>query len=258
MLCISLMIAACGGSSAARDATERSEAEMRLAAGMRQERNIPSSLQHYEHSLELDPENAEAHLQLGHLYLTEADYHDFAKAEQHLKEALRLERDNETVRRGIAPEAQTMLGALYVNQDRYAASVQVLEEAIADVNNSQPHFAWGNLGWAHYKNEHFEKAEQALKRAVQLQPRFCVGHYRLAQTYVARKNYEQAEQALIHAIEADARCKDMFQEAWQLRGEVRAQLGHRDEAIGDFERCVEISKNTPAGKSCQRYLEASQ
>jgi tetratricopeptide (TPR) repeat protein len=253
------LIAACGGASnGVREDSERSIAEMRLAAGMRQERNIPSALQHYQRALELDEGNAEAHLQLGHLYLTEPDYGDFKKAEHHLKEALRLQREDDTVRRGIAPEVQTMLGALYINQNRYQDAVKVLEDAIADIHNSQPHFAWGNLGWAHYEHEHYKEAEKALLRAVQLQPRFCVGHYRLGQTYVALKNYERAEQALSHAIESDTRCKSFFQEAWRLRGETRAQLGHRDEAIGDFERCVEIAKTTPAGKSCQRYLEASQ
>lgn len=260
-LCLGGMFSACGGSSGGNgpgDESERSIAEMRLAAGMRQERNIPSALQHYQSALELNPHNAEAHLQLGHLYLTEVDYRDFSKSEHHLKEALNLQHEDDTVRRGVAPEAQTMLGALYINQNRYHDAVKVLNEAISDVNNSQPHYAWGNLGWAYFENQHYDKAEKALKRAVQLQPRFCVGYYRLGQTYVALKNYEQAEQAVSHAIESDVRCAKVFQEAWQLRGEIRAELGHRDEAINDFERCVEISKQTPAGKSCQRYLEASQ
>lgn len=259
VLVFGLLVAACGGASnGVRDDSERSIAQMRLAAGMRQERNIPGAIQHYHKALEIDDGNAEAHLQLGHLYLTENDYRDFKLAEHHLKEALRLQKEDDAVRRGIAPEVQTMLGTLYTNQKRYNDAVKSLEDAIADINNSQPHFAWGNLGWAHYEHEKYPEAEKALSRAVQLQPRFCVGHYRLGQTYMALKNYERAEQALSQAIESDARCKSHFQEAWRLRGEVRAQLGHRDEAIGDFERCVEISKATPAGKSCQRYLEASQ
>ncbi|QQR91490.1 MAG: tetratricopeptide repeat protein [Myxococcales bacterium] len=252
-----MLLSACGGRQGQSDA-ERSVTEMHLAAGMRQESNIPGALQHYQTALELDSENAEAHLQLGHLYLTEVDYRDLSKAEVHLKEALRLRDELESVRRGLAPEAQTMLGALYINEKRFADAEKVLQEAIADVNNMQPHFAWGNLGWAHFEQKDYQKAEQALGRAVQLQPRFCVGHYRLGQIYVAMKNYERAEEVLTGAIENDARCKSFFQDAWRLRGEIRAELGHREDAISDFERCVEIAKSTTTGKSCRRYLEASR
>ena len=34
-------------------------------------------------------------------------------------------------------------------------------------------------------------------------------------------------------------------------------LGMRDDARSDFERCVELDANNDAGKSCSRYLEAT-
>ena len=55
---------------------------------------------------------------------------------------------------------------------------------------------------------------------------------------------------------SDEGCKSL-QDAWHLRGETRAKLGRRQEAIADFERCVELSADSLAGRACQEYLEAT-
>jgi tetratricopeptide (TPR) repeat protein len=83
-----------------------------------------------------------------------------------------------------------------------------------------------------------------------------VGYYRLAQVYVATQDLEKAEKAATRALEADDRC-DIFQQAWHLRGQIRAKLGERQEAIADLERCVELGVNNEIGKGCRRLLEAT-
>jgi tetratricopeptide (TPR) repeat protein len=70
------------------------------------------------------------------------------------------------------------------------------------------------------------------------------------------KQYEKAEQAFTQALEADERC-GVFQDAWHLRGAARMNLGLRDDARADFERCVELEADNEAGTSCGRYLEAT-
>ena len=129
-------------------------------------------------------------------------------------------------------------------------------KAVEDLFNRDAYMAWGNLGWAYLEMQDYKKAIDALVRAVKLHPRFCVGYYRLGRAYMNTREHEKAEQAFTQAIEADERCKS-FQDAWHLRGEARMNLGLRDDARADFERCVELDANNDAGKSCSRYLEAT-
>ena len=116
--------------------------------------------------------------------------------------------------------------------------------------------AWGNRGWADQEQGDHKKAREALGRAIKLNPAFCVGHFRLGKVLVAAKSFEQADSALTNAIEAHDSCA-AFQDAWHARGEVRLNLGLREDARMDFERCVELQSETESGKACLRYLEAA-
>ena len=68
---------------------------------------------------------------------------------------------------------------------------------------------------------------------------------------------KDAERALVGALEADPSCSKTveLQGAWRLRGEVRARLGHRRDAVADLERCVELDPYSNDGRMCQTLLE---
>lgn len=233
--------------------------QFELAVGLQAEGNLPGAYHALYQAIELDPNNAHAHLLLGNLFLThrdtDANLHD-AEAEKSLREVLRIQASEARVEENLGADARTSLGVLYVNQRRLDEAVTILNEAVADLFNRQAYLAWGNLGWAYSEKGQHQQAVQALTRSVQLNQRFCVGYFRLGQAFVGLRQLDQAEQALTRALEADERCKQ-FQDAWFLRGETRANLGHRTDAIADFERCLELGPTTTAGQACQRYLEAT-
>ena len=78
----------------------------------------------------------------------------------------------------------------------------------------------------------------------------------MGQVRAAESQWAEAETALNHVLEVEDETCRRLQVAWRLRGEVRAQLGHRDEAIQDLERCVELSAENEDGAACRRLLEA--
>lgn len=234
--------------------------QMELAIGLQGEGNTPGAFQALFKAVEIDPDNAKAHLLLGTMFLlTREDnpqQYD-ANAEQHFREVLRIQAsDHKQPEESLVPDARNGLGVLYIHQKRYPQAVDELTKAVSDLFNRDAYMAWGNLGWAYLEMENYPKAIDALVRSVRLHPRFCVGYYRLGSAYLKTKQFQQAEQVLTQAIEADERCKT-FQDAWHLRGEARMNLGLRDDAHADFERCVELDANNEAGKSCGRYLEAT-
>jgi tetratricopeptide (TPR) repeat protein len=257
MLAWGLIVVGCGGLSA--EDAKKSTAQYELAVGLQQEGNMPGAFQALARSLEHDPNNAKAYLLLGTLYLlvrddAPAEYD--RKAEQAFREVIRIQQTEYRYRENLAADAYNKLGVLYIHQGRHGDAVRELKVAVGDIYNRKAYLAWGNLGWVYYKDAKYDKAVEALTRSVELERRFCVGYYRLGEVYQAMRAFEKSEKALTQALEADPRC-EALQVAWRLRGEVRANLGAREEAIGDFERCVELNPESEAGQACSRLLEAS-
>ncbi len=232
----------------------RAQKEYELSVGLMGEQNIAAAFEHLFKSIELDPKNPESRLLLGNLYLLREE---FPKAETELRKARELAEDNPSYGDPFVAEVDNSLGVVLVHEKRYDDAIKTLRESATNIVNRNPHLAWGNLGWAYYEKGQYQQAIEALTQAVRHQSRFCLGFYRLGQSYVALRQYEQAEDALTRCLEVpDEGCKNL-QDAWHLRGEARAQLGMRQDAIADFERCVELSAESDAGRTCQGYLEAT-
>lgn len=223
---------------------------------MRTEGRIASAIQHLRIAIDLNPKNAEAHLLLGFVQMERADY---TEAEKHLKRGVDLlikdDREGATL-----AEARNMYGLCLIELGRYDEAIEMLYLSASDELNTAPHLAWGNIGTAQLRKGDPERALEATSAAVRLQSRFCVGYYTMGKALFELDRLEDAERALVSAIGADKACEDspLLQGAWQLRGEVRARLGHRRDAVADLERCIELGPNTQLARDCQRLLEATR
>lgn len=232
---------------------ERSFREFQLAAGLRDEGQTAAAIEHLRKALDLDPSNAEAHLLLGFIQMERADYQN---AEEHLSTGIKL---LEKQKRGgsTLAEARNIYGLCLIELGRYDDAVLVLRESATDELNTAPHLAWGNVGLAQLRQGEYQEAVKSTMEAVRIQPRFCVGYYTMGQALWHLQQLQDAERALVSAIEADESCSNdrRLQGAWRLRGEVRARLGHRRDAVADLERCVELDPYSNDGRMCQALLE---
>ncbi len=243
-------------SSGGIPASERSQKEFDLAAGLRDEGQTAGAIEHLRKALELDPDNAEAHLLLGFIQMERRDYQN---AEQHLRTGIKLLEKQKRAGSTLA-EARNIYGVCLIELGRYDDAVEVLRQSATDELNTAPHLAWGNLGLAQFQLGEYQETVKSTMEAVRIQPRFCVGYYTMARAFWHLQQLEDAERALVSALEADPACGStrQLQGAWRLRGEVRARLGHRRDAIDDLERCVELDPYSNDGRMCQTLLESSR
>jgi tetratricopeptide (TPR) repeat protein len=160
-----------------------------------------------------------------------------------------------------APEhrdAKNALGVILVHQGHFDEAIKILKPLTEDLVYASPESAWGNLGWAYFQRGSVDEALDALRRAVAVQPLFCVGQYRLGLAYEKKGDLGSARDALTKAVETDQpQCKRL-QDAFSARARVFARQGLRDEARADLERCRDLSRETPVGQKCAAQLQTYQ
>lgn len=242
---------ACGAAGPTAEEVERSRRELELAARLREEGSIPGAIEHLRLALESNPDNAEAHILMGFIKMERGEAE---LADESLKKGITLLEAQDRFGQRLA-EAKNVRGVALLSLKRCDEAADLLRQAANDEMNTLPHLAWFNLGLAELCRKHPEQAIVALEEALRRQPQFCVGHYRLAEAYLETKNLASAERALDEAIESHPDCSERFQAAYWLRARVRRDLGREDEAVADFERCVELGAETVHGSACRGALE---
>ncbi len=234
-----------------------SEAEYDLARDYFYKGQPRLALEHSKRALDLDPENAHAlyFASTVHLFFCSGNL-ELADPDCRLKDAETYVRRALTVQPSFR-EAKNELGQILILEQRYPEAMSTLEPLTKDPSFESSYLAWGNYGWAQVLGGKLEEGIESLKNAI-TETRFCVGHYRLGLAYEKRGDLAAAEQSLTNAVSVDeAACKNL-QEAWRSRGEVRLKLAHAADARADFEKCRDISAQTPAGKACAEALARLQ
>ncbi len=251
---LGLLGAACGGgtqsSNPAKSPERQSDAEYDIARDLLAKAQPRVALDHALKAVELNEDNAKA------LFLTSAIYASFCNQDAGLASPdCKVPKAEEYARKAMAAdarfrEARNLLTQILIWEKKYDEAVSTVEPLTKDPAYVEAHLAWGNLGWAYVLGDKVDTGIEALKNAVALQPRFCVGQYRLGAAYEKKNDLNQAEQSYSRAVEVDApECKNL-QDAWEARGRVRARLGRIEEARSDFGRCKEVAADTKLGRAC--------
>jgi len=242
-----------GQQPGAQSPERQSDAEYDLARDLFQKGNTRVALDHVQKAVSLNEENDKAHYLMAAILLAfcsgprgfEAPDCKLGEVERSTRAALKANPDFR--------DAKNLLGQVLINEKKYKDAISVLEPLTKDPAYVHPYLAWGNLGWAQVLDGQLDAGIASLKNAV-TEPRFCVGHYRLGVGFEKKGDPGQAEQSFTTAVSVDDPQCTALQDAWEGRARVRLKLGKTTEARSDYERCVEISKETETGKTCVREL----
>jgi type IV pilus assembly protein PilF len=224
-------------------------------------------------AIELDPQNADARNLVGALMLQKGvGQLQFIEAEQCIKgqaavmlrgEAnTRLKEAEKQFEAAIAarpgdPRALHNLAVVKMHFKDYDAVLQLEQKALESPLYPDKHLSRGEMGWAHYYKHDHMKALKDLLEAVRLQPRYCVGHYRLAQVYftMAEKS-DKPEEDYSNALGAlekldPKECR--IQEAQYLKGLAYIKKRESTKADQPFDECIKLAPRSCLAAECQRY-----
>jgi tetratricopeptide (TPR) repeat protein/TolB-like protein len=166
----------------------------------------------------LDPDLAEAQLQLGQVYL---DWGDVRHAEEGFRKALQLNSN--------LSEAWQGLGTIFLQYGFYAPCMEVYDRALA----LEPGAVSVSLSRAMILNgwKRFEEAERELRTVLQLHPDQKYIHTFLALTQYYLGDYKKAEKEIGSGMESE----EYLPLAHAVLGMIHARTGRLDEALTEVE-----------------------
>lgn len=158
-----------GGMPGPADAEARVNAQLDLARGYLEQRDLRRAKQPLARALEIDGRNVEAHVLSGVLYAQEGEA---ALAESHYKKALQYDPSYPLALNNYA-------SFLYANE-RYKEALVPLSKLVQDTSYRARALAFESLGLTHLQLQDTQQAQQAFSRALQLNNRLPRSNLELA------------------------------------------------------------------------------
>ncbi len=218
------------------DADDKSSGGFILLGSIAEKGNdFAKAVEHFERALELEPNNVQLKIGLARL---------LAKENQ-LEKALVIcgkILDDETIT-GDPENAGVLsnVGILLIEMNRIDLALQVLLQASA-MDESNPE-TWNYMGVVYYRENDFERALRAYRKAVELDPNFASAFNNLGALFLSRfleqktsSLMEQAMAAFNKAIENDPRLAS----AYNGRASAFKFSNRVNEALRDWKKALEL------------------
>jgi Flp pilus assembly protein TadD len=193
---------------------------------------------------------------LADLGVPENARHEYEKGQEALK--------NEKTDEGIAhlnkaiklydnfPQAYTMLGTAYVQQQNWKDAQPALEKA-TQLDPKSP-TAFFELGAVFNQTKNYPEAEKALNQGLTLNPDAAAGHYELAKAYLAEGKWQEAEP---HAKKAVDGLPDLAA-AHVLMGNILLRKSDGPGALHEFQEYLRLEPNGTMAASVKDVIAKIQ
>lgn len=134
-------------------------------------------------------------------------------------------------------------------------AIELGKRALANLERLEsPALVHANLGWAYHHKQDHVMAVTELLQANQGVQYFCLGKYRLASVYFARKEWDKVADVLA-PIFADEKLCPPLQEAQYLGGQAFLRLREREAAARAFSSCVAMAPRSCQARECRKALD---
>jgi tetratricopeptide (TPR) repeat protein len=211
-------------------ATPTPSAEDRIKQGIAyyDQDELEAALGELKKAIELEPDNADAHRNLGSVYVKQGKWQEAAAA---YEQAIQLSPD--------FGEAYGDLVVPYINLNKLSEAIEAGEKAIALAPNYA--IAYNNLGAAYKRQERFDEAVTMLQKAIRIDPEYAMPHYNLGLVHYTQG---QADQAIAEWTES-ARLDPNYPDTHKNLGVIYLELDQAAEAIAEFETYLQLAPDAP-------------
>ncbi len=177
-------------------------------------------------ALQTEPDNRDARLLLGEVYILLGDG---PSAEKELKHAGRLGENK--------PGIKILLGKAFILQKKYKQALDVLQ--VSDMETGEKKSLVLSLrGQVYLQQADFELADKAYRQAISLDKNNAAAYIGMAKLALNRSNFSEVEKYLKQALAVDPKEK----EVWIVKGQMYRQLGKLPEAEQTFKRVLTKNK----------------
>ena len=172
------------------------------------------------------PDNARKEFEAGQKAL---EAKDLDSGIAHLRKAIKLY--------DAFPQAYTMLGGAYVEQQKYSEAQAALQKAIQ--LDPKAIGAYIELGAAFNQMKKYAEAEKSLNQGLELDPDSAAGHYELAKTFMALGRWQDAEP---HAVKALAQLPNV-PPIHVIMGNILLKKQDAQGALHEFQEYLRLAPN---------------
>lgn len=218
---------------------EKADFHYRLANGYFHSGSVDLAIRELIAALEGAPMHADSRYLYGFILFGRKRYEE---ASEHFRKALQAKPDFYA--------ARNILGATYIEMERYFDAIAVLEVLTREPRYTTPYHAYNNLGLAYLRQGDLKQAEKNFRMAVFVNPKFCQGYRNLGTVSMAQRDYAGAVE---HMTEAVSRCP-RYAELHLQFGEALEADRRFDDADKAFQRCAELAGESPIGRRCKARL----
>jgi tetratricopeptide (TPR) repeat protein len=127
-----------------------------------------------------------------------------------------------------------------IRRKDYKQAALLLNEIVA--SDPKDHIAWTELGTVHFRENDFDEAERAYRRAIELKPSFLPALLNLGKARITRKNFDGAIEILSEAVRLHPRSAD----ANYFLGEAYLQIKKGSKAVAYLYEAIKLD---PAGRA---------
>ena len=193
---------------------------------------------------------------LADLGIPENARHEYEKGQEALKDE-KMDEGISHLNKAIKlydnfPQAYTMLGTAYVQQQNWKEAQPALEKA-TQLDPKSP-TAFFELGAVFNQTKNYPEAEKALNQGLTLNPDAAAGHYELAKAYLAEGKWQDAEP---HAKKAVDGLPDLAA-AHVLMGNIMLRKGDGPGALHEFQEYLRLEPNGTMAASVKDVIAKIQ
>lgn len=213
--------------------------QVQLAQSLMDAGRVGDSLAVMNETLRREPASAPLHAMMGKLTFQAGRY---AEAEKSFRKALELD--------PYMTDAHNYLGATLTQLDRYTEAEAEYKTALEDAAYPTPELVYLNLGILYATQKRDDEAIAALRRAVEINPRFYKGHFELAAVLDRQGNVNEAAREYEVALPAYRTVGDFH---YRL-GFAYFRLGQMERARDSLNRAIEVAPGSPSAAQADELL----